>query len=110
SHAHPITADPTGNAAMRGTPNNNGDLRHLDRASRQFVSAANVVLEWVAGTQATTWAGVLHANAQLMPGTIQAGLDVDDERAMPTAIAAVSKAVDVVEAIATLYLPREPTE
>lgn len=111
AHSHPVTSDPTGNAAMRRKGDDGtADLRTLDRASQRFVEQGTVVLDFVAGHRPSTWAGVVRANAELMPGSVQAGLDVDDERVLPFAIAEVGRAVDIVEAIAKANLPREPSE
>lgn len=111
-HSHITHPDPTGNAATRGRRDDRSidDVRRLNRASIDFVRHAGVVLEWVGGAQPDTWVGVLAANARLMPGTVQAGLDVDHERRLPNAIEAVDRAVSTVAAIARDHLPRNPSQ
>ena len=111
-HSHPTTPDPTGQAAVTGRPtvDLSGEHRRLQIASRDFVAAANVVLEFVAGKTASTWADVLLVNATLMSGTVKAGIDVDDERILPAAIAKTADAVDRVDDLAAVYLPRDPSE
>ena len=110
-HSHLVHADPTGNAATRGRSVDPGadDLARLDRAAREFITAANGVLWWVCGDTATSWAGVVRMSARLMPGTVQAGLDVDDERRLPRIIDKVDRAVSDVARIAAGYLPRTPS-
>ena len=111
-HSHPITSDPTGNAATRGRHRDAGadDLLRLDRAARAFVQSANGVLWWVCGDTATDWQGVVRIDARLMPGTVQAGLDVDDERRLPHIIGRVDRAVTTVERIARDHLPRTASQ
>jgi len=109
-HEHMVTNDPTGNAAVRGHRDaGTTDLRHLARAADDMVTHAAAVLDWVAGKHPTTWRDVLLTNAALQPGTIRAGLDVDDERHLPHHIAQVAKAVEQVEAIASDHQPRAAT-
>lgn len=111
THSHHVVNDPTGNAATRGRHKDAGadDLLRLDRATRDFVQSANGVLWWVCGDTATTWAGVVRLNAKLMPGTVRAGLDVDDDYRLPPAIAKVDRAVSEVERIAREHQAREPS-
>lgn len=109
-HSHPTVPDPTGNAALRGTRRQNNDLRALQAESQRFVAAACVVLDFVAGHRPSTWRGVISANAMLNAGTIQAGLDVDDERVLPHAISEVERSVRLVERIAEVNLPRDPSD
>jgi hypothetical protein len=109
-HSHPIVSDPTGNAAIRGLAEASDDLRQLRLNEVAFVRHAGIVLDWVKGERPSTWAGVVALDAALMPGTIQSGIDVDDERVLPRAIDAVGRAVDAVERIADRHLPREPSQ
>jgi hypothetical protein len=111
-HSHLIASDPTGNAATsdRRTEADSDDIVRLERAVLDFVTAANVVLDWVSDHRANTWAGVVRANAALMPGTVQAGLDVDYEHRLPSAIHRVERAVSTVAAIARDHLPRDPSQ
>lgn len=111
-HSHHVTNDPTGNAATRGRRDDTGtaDLRRLDAAVLTMIRHAGIVLEWVCGEDPDNWAGVVATNAKLMPGTVQAGLDVDDDYRLPPAIAAVARAVDVVERIASDHLPRTASQ
>lgn len=110
-HSHLTTSDPTGQAALhpRRQDPTREILADLNRASIAFVESANVVLDFVAGDTRSTWVGIVHRNAQLMPGTVQAGLDVDDERILPAAITATAMAVATVAGIAKRHLPRQPT-
>lgn len=108
SHSHPTTPDPTGNAAL-GAHHDTRDQAELNQACQDFVAHANVVLDYVAGKHATTWTEVLRLNASLMPGTIQAGLDVDHERVLPSAISVTARAVERVSRLAAAHLPREPS-
>ena len=110
-HSHLVVSDPTGNTATRGAASDRSsdDLRRLTRSHVEFVSGAAVVLEWVSGERPHTWQGVLTANAKLMPGSVQAGLDVDDWHRLPGAIAKVDRAVSTVAAIARDHLPRDPS-
>lgn len=112
THSHHVVNDPTGNAATRGRHKDAGadDLLRLDRAATSFVQSANGVLWWVCGDTATTWQGVVRLNAKLMPGTVQAGLDVDDDYRLPPAITKVDRAVSEVERIAREHQTREPSE
>ena len=112
AHSHIVTSDPTGNAATRSRTSDRSadDLSRLARAHLDFVAGAVVVLDWVAGERPDTWAGVLEANARLMPGSVQAGLDVDDEHRLPGAIAKVDRAVSTVRSIAADHLPRDPSQ
>ena len=110
-HSHLVTSDPTGNTVVRGLRRDRSidDLSRLARASGDFVAAAGVVLDWVCGRRPSDWAGVVLVSAELMPGSISAGLDVDHARRLPGAIATVERAVDTVEAIASDHLPRAPS-
>lgn len=109
-HSHLVTSDPTGNAAVRTRRDPSADdLRRLERAARDFVTAANGVLWWVCGDTANTWQGIVRINARLMPGTIQAGMDVDDDYRLPPAIQRAAKAVETVSAIASDHLPHAPS-
>lgn len=109
THSHHVVNDPTGNAATMGRHKDSSldDLRRLNTATVDFVRAASEVIVWVSGELPETWAEVVTVNARLMPGTIQAGLDVDDERRLPHAINRVDRAVSVVERLAHDHLPRE---
>lgn len=110
-HSHVVHPDPTGNAAVSGhIGDSTTDLLHLDRAALAFIDAANVVLEFVKGEQAHTWAGIVRIDAQLMPGSVTAGLDIDDDYLLPPAIEAAAKAVETVNALARFHMPREPNE
>lgn len=112
-HSHLVTSDPTGNAAVRGRSRFNAttdDRARLDRAVRDMIRHAAVVLDWVCGKRPDSWSGVVAVNARLMPGTVQAGVDVDDERHLPHAIVQVERAVAVVADIARDHLPREPSQ
>lgn len=111
-HSHLVVADPTGNAATRGRGRDTGadDLSRLARASADMVRHAAVVLDWVCGKRPTSWADVVAIDARLLPGTIQSGIDVDDERRLPHAITQVAHCVATVTAIATTHLPRTPTK
>lgn len=110
-HSHHVVNDPTGNAATRGRGRDTsaGELRRLEHAAEQFVTAANGVLWWVCGDTAHTWAGVIRIDSRLLPGTIQAGIDVDHEGHLYGAISRVERAVAQVERIARENLPREPS-
>lgn len=110
-HSHMVTSDPTGNAAVnsRGSDDPNGDQRDLTSAHSSFVAAANVVLDFVSGQTASTWQGVTAINSELMPGTVQAGLDVDHERLLPRAINRVSVAVLTVQNITKRHGSRSPS-
>lgn len=112
THSHHVVNDPTGNAATRGRHKDAGadDLLRLDRATRDFVRSANGVLWWVCGDTATDWQGVVRIDARLMPGTVQAGLDVDDERRLPHIINRVDRAVTTVDRIARDHLPRTASQ
>jgi len=112
-HSHHIArSDPTGNAAVSNstTGSDTDDLRRLSIAHHDFLVAAGIVLDWVSGKRPTTWAGVLMVNARLMPGTVQAGLDVDDTYALPPAIRSADRAVSAVASIARDHLPRDPSQ
>ena len=109
-HSHLAVSDPTGNAATKGIRAGTDDLRHLSRAVSDFVNAAGEVLEWVAGRNPTSWAGVLLDDAGLQPGTIRAGLDVDDSYVLPPLIADVDRAVATVSGIARDHQPRAATQ
>lgn len=111
-HSHLVHADPTGNAATRGRSVDPGadDLARLDRAAREFITAANGVLWWVSGDTASSWSGVVRLSARLMPGTVQAGLDVDEGNRLPRIIDKVDRAVSEVARIAAGYLPRTPSQ
>lgn len=110
-HSHLVTSDPTGNQATRGRGRDSttDDLRRLNQANTEFVRASTAVIVWVSGELPETWQQVLTVNARLMPGTIQAGLDVDDEYHLPPLIAKVDRAVGAVEQIARDYLPHAPS-
>ena len=110
-HSHMVSADPTGNAATRTrhTDASNADLERLERARVDFIAGAAVVIDWVCGERPDTWTDAIAANAKLMPGSVQAGLDVDDAHILPPAIAKVDRAVSVVAAIARDHLPRDPS-
>ena len=112
THSHHVVNDPTGNAATRGRHRDAGadDLLRLDRAARAFVQSANGVLWWVCGDTAADWQGVVRIDARLMPGTVQAGLDVDDERRLPHIIDRAARAVTTVERIARDHLPRTASQ
>ena len=111
-HSHLVSSDPTGNRAtsVEHADRSSDDLRRLEVARISFVSSSSVVLDWVCGRRPSSWAGVVTVNAGLMPGTIQAGLDVDHEHLLPSAIAATDKAVSTVVGIARDYLPRDPSQ
>lgn len=110
-HSHLAHPDPTGNAAVSTRPDSDSDdLRRLNRASIEFVDAACVVLDFVKGERPDTWQAVIATNARLMPGTVQAGLDVDDDYRLPPAIKRVERTVATVAAIARDHLPRTPTQ
>lgn len=111
-HSHRVTSDPTGNAAARGLRGDDAaqDLAQLRRARADFVLASGVVLDWVCGKRPATWTEVLHADAELMPGTVQAGLDVDHAHRLPRAIASVSAAVRTVASLAADHEPRTPSQ
>lgn len=108
-HSHLVVADPTGNAATRGIRSSTADLHHLSRAVTDFVSAAGEVLDWVAGKRPLDWSGVLLANAELQPGTIRAGIDVDHVHHLPPLISRVHRCVDTVAGIARDHQPRDAT-
>lgn len=110
-HSHMLSSDPTGNAAINGhhTDTSLDELRRLNSASIAFVNHALEVLEFVSEHRPTTWVGVLQANAKLMPGTVQAGLDVDHESMLPFHINAVSDAVAVVAGFARALRARPPS-
>lgn len=111
THSHLTVPDPTGNAATNGQrTNSTDDLRRLSRAVSDMVSHAAVVLDWVTGKRPTTWVEVITVDAKLMPGTVRAGLDVDAEHDLPPAIAHVAHAVSTVGAIASVHMPREPSQ
>ena len=111
-HSHLSASDPTGNRATsdRRADASLDELRHLNSAVLAFTRNASVVLEWVCGKHPETWAEVLTTNASLMPGTVQAGIDVDDERQLPHAIGEVDRAVSTIAAIARDHLPRDPSQ
>ena len=108
-HSHHASADPTGNAATGGRIDELGERRRLNAAVRRFVDHARPVLEFVSGREPNTWTDVLKANAALMPGTIQAGLDVDVERILPHHMGHVIDAVADVGRLARDHAPRMPT-
>jgi hypothetical protein len=70
-----------------------GALVRVEAAHRRFVDHANVVLDFVCGDTADEWHAVVQRARRLAPGTVQAGLDVDDEHALPPAILEVDRAV-----------------
>lgn len=110
-HSHPTVPDPTGTAALRKrTDDGTRDLQVLQSESQRFVMHAAVVIEYVSGDTPRSWKDVLALNSRLMPGSVQAGLDVDEERVLPHAISQVAAAVDRVERIAHEHLPRDPSE
>lgn len=110
-HSHLVTSDPTGNAATsRHRAWEPIELHKLNRAVSQFIHAANGVLWWVCGDTATSWAGVVRINARLLPGTIQAGLDVDEQRHLPRVIDKVDRAVSEVAYIAASHQARNPSQ
>ena len=110
-HSHMVSSDPTGNAATRTRHSDgaNDDLRRLEQARVDFIAGAAVVLDWVCGQMPDTWADVVATNAELMPGSVQAGLDVDHRHLLPPAIAKVDRSVSTVAAIARDHLPRDPS-
>jgi hypothetical protein len=111
-HSHPVTSDPTGNAATRGRGRDSGadDLARMDRAVRDMIDGAGEVLDWVVGQRPQSWSAVVAVNARLMPGTVQAGLDVDDEGHLYAPISKVDRAVATVERIARDHLPRTASQ
>lgn len=111
-HSHLVSSDPTGNAAVRERQSDDTDveLTRLRTAEADFIRASGVVLDWVCGIRPTKWASVLTVNASLMPGTVQAGLDVDHHRHLPGAIETVERAVATVAGIARDHLPRAPSQ
>lgn len=111
-HSHLVHSDPTGNAATKGTGRDasTDELRRLNLASTDFVRAATAVIVWVSGDLPETWQEVLSANARMMPGNVQAGLDVDHEYHLPPLIAKVDRAVSTVAAIARDHMPRDPSQ
>ena len=111
-HSHLVHSDPTGNAAVRGRETDDADveLARLRAAETEFVRCAGVVLDWVCGIRPTKWAGVLTVNASLMPGSVQAGIDVDHHRHLPAAIEGANRAVAAVAGIASAHLPRQATQ
>lgn len=110
-HSHQLASDPTGNAAVNPKRDDTAkDRLDLGRAVNDFVMYADVVLDFVKGTNPTTWADVVSVAAQLMPGTVQAGLDVDDARRLPRAIQKAHEAVQAVERIHRAHSTREPSQ
>jgi hypothetical protein len=112
THSHLVVSDPTGNAATKGRGRDSSidDLSRLARADAEMIRHAAVVLDWVCGKRPRSWTDVVATADRLMPGTIAAGLDVDDERRLPHAITQVAHNVATVMAIAACHLPRTPTE
>lgn len=114
-HRHQVTNDPTGNSAVghltgRSDDGHRDELRRLNLAAESFVESANVVLDWVAGVRCPTWHAATFAACRLMPGTVQAGLEVDDEYRLPPAIAAAERSVATVAAVSRHHLPRNPSD
>lgn len=112
THSHLTVSDPTGNAATRGTPNDRSsyDLANLERARRDFIHHAGIVLDFVKGQRPTTWAAVVLLDARLLPGTIQSGIDVDGEGHLYGAINRVAKAVEQVGSLAKTHDARDPSQ
>jgi hypothetical protein len=75
------------------------DPLSVERTRRRFIANANIVLDWVSGDIVEDWRGVVRRARRLQPGTIQAGLDVDDEYLLPPAIEHVAQAVDDMAAV-----------
>lgn len=96
-HTDPTGAEAEAAGHRPGVADQSADvstLARIEATRRRFIEQANVVLGWVCGDTPDSWHGVVARSRQLHPGTIQAGLDVDDESLLPPAIEQVVQAVD----------------